>query len=200
MTSTSEIESFIWANKAFWLEEEIELSVSESTRTTCWDPAIILSFTVVIRPGSTIKPSVDKFESRIIFCNSLPGASSPITEQITAVAPKLAIFKTTFPAPPKRDSRRITFTTGTGASGEILLTLPHVYESIIKSPIIKTFNRLNPLINSETDCIFYPPIEVIDSLITPFLLFSASKPSFGRSPKILIMVFFKSSSETPKRR
>jgi hypothetical protein len=51
----------------------------------------------------------------------------------------------TFAAPPRRKDSRTTSTTGTGASGEILLTLPKIYRSSIMSPMMRIFLFLNEL-------------------------------------------------------
>src|SRR4249919_497320 len=64
-----------------------------------------------------------------------------MTEKTETGAPSEARFNATFPAPPIRYSFLSTVTTGTGASGEILSTLPHQYASSIISPITPIFTE-----------------------------------------------------------
>ena len=56
------------------------------------------------------------------------------------VAPKDFKFKATFAAPPIRFSFLSMVTMGTGASGEMRSTFPHMYASIITSPITSTLS------------------------------------------------------------
>src|SRR5687767_6422604 len=53
-------------------------------------------------------------------------------------APRPAMFAATLAAPPAVRLLFSRFTTGTGASGEILLTLPHQYRSSMTSPTTMT--------------------------------------------------------------
>src|SRR5215210_7230574 len=65
--------------------------------------------------------------------------------------PSAFMFNATLAAPPMRCSFFLSATMGTGASGEILSTLPHQYVSSITSPITPAFNslkRLNNLLKS----------------------------------------------------
>jgi hypothetical protein len=65
--------------------------------------------------------------------------------------PKDFKLRATLAAPPSLFSRLVTDTMGTGASGEMRLTDPHKYASIITSPITNTFW---PFILSKKSSIF----------------------------------------------
>ena len=77
-----------------------------------------------------------------LFCSSEesvdPALSSPAIPQISAPPPKEATLLATLVAPPGIKLSELTRTTGTGASGEILSTLPQINSSKIKSPSTKT--------------------------------------------------------------
>ena len=60
------------------------------------------------------------------FFKSSPSLSFPITEHKIGIPPMALMFKATFPAPPNLESNEVTSTTGTGASGETLSTLPMI--------------------------------------------------------------------------
>lgn len=58
-------------------------------------------------------------------------------------APRAAMFLATFAAPPSRISLLVMDIIGTGASGDIRSTFPHMYESIITSPTIRALSPEN---------------------------------------------------------
>ena len=54
-----------------------------------------------------------------------PASSTPTTDSKATRAPRAAQLRATLAAPPGRSSTRSTFTTGTGASGEMRDTSPN---------------------------------------------------------------------------
>src|SRR5580704_1722701 len=68
------------------------------------------------------------------FCKARPASSVPIAPNISTCAPSAAKFAATFPAPPKHSLCETKSTTGTAASGESRVAVPHKYRSNIKSP------------------------------------------------------------------
>ena len=117
--------------------------LSRSKRTTCWFRATTLVLMLVGLSSSVMIPS----DVRCSFFISLrifrPGLSLPITPQRTGVAPRVAIFRITLAAPPSILVSLLTSTTGTGASGEIRVTLPQKYSSRMISPITRTLASTN---------------------------------------------------------
>ena len=100
------------------------MTPSQSTLTTCWDLAMILTFLVVWMFGSTMSPeqSTPAFVRRSLRC--APSASSPMAPTITGTAPSEARFMATLAAAPGMSLSEVTLTTGTGASGEMRFTSP----------------------------------------------------------------------------
>ncbi len=91
--------------------------------------------------------------------NFLPFVSFPITPYDIALPFKLLILLSTLAAPPKTNLSSVMFTTGTGASGEILDTLPIKYSSNIISPTtaILTFSNWSKIsFNLDSDIIILP--------------------------------------------
>src|SRR5271170_1345803 len=68
------------------------------------------------------------------FCKARPASSVPIAPNVSTCAPSAAIFAATFPAPPRHSLCETKSTTGTAASGESRVAVPHKYLSSIKSP------------------------------------------------------------------
>src|SRR6266404_6239772 len=66
--------------------------------------------------------------------SAAPGSSSPITPKAETRAPSAPRFAATFPAPPRHSLCSTKSTTGTAASGESRVAVPHKYRSSIKSP------------------------------------------------------------------
>ena len=119
--------------------------ISWSTLSICILLPNILVLTVVSLSFESKIPSLVMFSFFIKERILLAFGSCPTTEHKIGLAPIALIFNATFAAPPKRSSVLTIVAIGTGASGEILSTFPHMYESIITSPIIKMFNPSNLL-------------------------------------------------------
>lgn len=85
---------------------------------------IILLFTIVVLSLSLINPETSIFLSAKAPNNLSPFASFPITPKHIVFAPKDAKLFTTLAAPPNTNFSSFTLTTGTGASGDILSTVP----------------------------------------------------------------------------
>src|SRR5215831_11109800 len=78
---------------------------------------------------------------KLSFNNSssnIPSVSSPTTDSIKTCEPNALQLRATFPAPPIRYSFLSNETIGTGASGEMRSTFPHMYVSSMRSPITPT--------------------------------------------------------------
>src|SRR5262245_9469768 len=89
---------------------------------------------VVGRPATGRSPATPMPTSPKRRVRSAPSASSPCRPTGMASPPRATTLLATLPAPPSEALSRSTRTTGTGASGEMRLTLPHRKWSIIRSP------------------------------------------------------------------
>ena len=98
---------------------------------------------VVGRDPSTISPSLLTPASSSSWQSRSAAASFPINPIRLACPPRAATLAATFPAPPTFTLSERTATTGTGASGEMRDTVPHMYSSSITSPKIRTRHRGN---------------------------------------------------------
>ena len=107
-----------------------------------------LVFTVVGLFISTNNPSGLIPASRVKSINSLPELSFPTNPQRITSAPSDLILFATFAAPPKWKVSSSISTTGTGASGDTLETVPQKYLSSITSPITAIFLLFADSINS----------------------------------------------------
>src|SRR5579863_3368331 len=95
---------------------------------------MIRVFTVVTRFPSGTTPLSTIPLARKHFCKARPASSLPIAPNVSTCAPSAARFAATFPAPPKHSLCETKSTTGTAASGESRVAVPHKYRSSIKSP------------------------------------------------------------------
>ena len=93
----------------------------------------------------------------IIDLSELLVSSLPIRPTSVTSIPKSARFFATFAAPPGLSKVSAISTTGTGASGEILLTLPAQYLSNITSPRtnIFFFSIINRLYQTKLNQLLY---------------------------------------------
>src|SRR3990170_939624 len=94
------------------------------------------------RPSSTTIPSVQTPSDFNLLTIHRPISSLPTTPHSFTFPPRERILPVTFPAPPSIKLSLWTSTIGTGASGEIRSTLPHLTQ--LSSPshdqyIIKAF-------------------------------------------------------------
>ncbi len=96
------------------------LLFSLSILTTCWLFAIILDFVVVFLFLSAMMPPMLIFEAFSSCIRVFPSLSLPISPNNWTFGPKLLMFTATLAAPPGTSYSLYTFTTGTGASGEVL--------------------------------------------------------------------------------
>ena len=93
--------------------------------------------------GIPCSGSMDSFSSDLAnkilnnSINSSPSVSDPTTDATMGFAPRFRMFNATLPAPPILFSFLLKETTGTGASGLTLVTLPRIYPSSITSPITR---------------------------------------------------------------
>ena len=115
--AASSLRKASWSNLAIWL----------------W-PARRRVLTVVVAAAvATSDPQeTPSFSSTV--CNSRAASSTP-TAPTSIVVPPIAVMLTpTFAAPPGRLNDRRTWSTGTGASGDMRSTVPSKYRSSMMSP------------------------------------------------------------------
>src|ERR1017187_1951296 len=80
--------------------------------------------------------------------NCRPCPSAPVTPRTATLSVNSRTLRATLAAPPGKYDSPVTFTTGTGASGEIRDTLPQMYSSSIRSPITRMRRPANPAISA----------------------------------------------------
>ncbi len=97
---------------------------SRSRRSICCPCETARVFSVVGRVRSTTRVVVIRGSRLSNAASMAPCSSAPRIPTRSTRAPSAATLRATFAAPPSRKASRSTVNTGTGASGEIRVTVP----------------------------------------------------------------------------